>query len=339
MKYNKRKDGRLQARVRINNKYKYFYAYSVADLKEKVERAYLTKEILIEKEYTFSKWFLEWFDTYKSHLSYRTKVLYKKTIELHVLPYLKNVKLKSIKQADIVRILNKLSPKLKKDTYILLNNIFEKALENDLIIKNVCKGIRVENYHAPEKKTIPHDIISKLDTNDPECFMFLFLIYTGLRRGELVALTPHDIDLDNKVINVNKSTYYKSNQAIIKSTKNGDTRQVPIFDIIYPGLLKLMNNKYLFTGVDKTKMCSEQTLKRKLEKVRKLVGYNFTYHQCRHTFVTLMYEAGIEPKQAQKWSGHRDINVLLNIYTHLSEKKNLENISKMNDFLNNSVSN
>ena len=166
----------------------------------------------------------------------------------------------------------------------------------------------------------------------------MFLCFTGLRRGEMVALTPEDIDLNNRIINVNKSTYYKNNQAIIKSTKNGEIRQVPIFDIIYSGLIKRMNNKYLFTGIDKNKMCSEQCLKRKLEKTCKQVGYKFTYHQCRHTFITLMYNAGIDVKQAQKWSGHKDINVLLNIYTHLEQKKNNENISKMNSYLNKNVS-
>ena len=57
-----------------------------------------------------------------------------------------------------------------------------------------------------------------------------------------------------------------------------------------------------------------------------------TAHMLRHTFITSLYDAGIDIKTAQRWSGHSTISVLMDIYTHLSNEKEKESADKLNSF-------
>lgn len=284
-------------------------------------------------------WAWRWLKTYKRSNEKRTQNFYRDTLNAYIIPSLGMYKLKDLKQIDIINMLNDMEDRglTRARVYTLqtINQILNKAVENDLINKNVAQGIKKPTYKAKEKQVIPQAVVDKLSTiEDDDAFMFEFLIYTGLRRGELVPLTIDDIDLKNKMIRINKAAYFENNQPKLKGTKTNENRNIPIFDVIYDKLSALVSKRenYLFLSSAGT-MMSEQSTRRKLEKVTKLVNYNFTYHQCRHTFVTLMYNAEIDVKQAQRWSGHKDISVLLNIYTHLDAQNDAKSIEKMNQKL------
>ncbi len=63
----------------------------------------------------------------------------------------------------------------------------------------------------------------------------------------------------------------------------------------------------------------------------------FTAHQLRHTYSSMLYDAGVDPKSAQKFLGHADLQVTLKIYTHLSEEKERGAVDALNRFLGDSV--
>ena len=349
--YTVRKDGRLQKKVKINGKYKTIYGKTPTELKIKIEEFNKLKYTnqLSDNTYTIAQWADKWLKTYKNNVEKRTYQGYESYIRLYINPYIGLIHLDKLKQTDIMNLLNKLDEKgitkSKISTLQTINQFLEKAVDNDLIQKNVCRGIKLKRYKSPEKTPLSNDIVDKLkllSNDDDDCFMILFLIYTGLRRQELVPLTINDIDLKNKTITINKAVYFNHNQPNLKTTKNNENRIIPIFDIIYDRLSLLIKNrnKYIFVNNNGTIM-SEQSLRRKLQKVIKLLNQNeshkikFSYHQCRHTFITLLYKAGIDVKQAQAWSGHKDIRVLLDIYTHLDKEQNSLAIDKVNNFFNN----
>lgn len=64
----------------------------------------------------------------------------------------------------------------------------------------------------------------------------------------------------------------------------------------------------------------------------------FTAHQLRHTYATLLFEAGVDVLTAQKLLGHAKASTTLNIYTHLRGRKESENIDKLNEYLSNNIS-
>ena len=59
----------------------------------------------------------------------------------------------------------------------------------------------------------------------------------------------------------------------------------------------------------------------------------FTAHQLRHTYATMLYDAGVDPKSAQRLMGHASLEMTLKIYTHLSQRKKADSIGKLNAYL------
>lgn len=369
--YTKRADGRLMKRVSVNGKIETLYSDNPKDLEKQYieKKSQNNKGLFINDEgMTVSIWAKKWLEVYKADNEYATRKMYSDSIRLHINPYIGNIPLKYLKQSDIVSMLNELDKKgitRKKDVALLtIKQILNKAVENDYIYKNVATGIKIKKHKSPEKTPLNDKVISKikkLAENDSNVFMALFLLYTGLRREELIPLQYNDINIDNKYISVNKAVVFIKNQPVVKPTKNEDIRQVPIFDILDEKLKILKSShkgtEYIFPNL-KNKMMSETTFKRKISYVVKVVNVSlkndtlesvskeevknkeseyenvyFTAHILRHTFACILYKAGIDIKQAQIWMGHKDIKVLLGIYTHLDSQDNAKSIEKVNQFL------
>ena len=151
-------------------------------------------------------------------------------------------------------------------------------------------------------------------------------------------------DVDEKYILINKAVHFEKNQPHLKPTKNSEQRKVPIFNILFDTLKSMSDthkkSDYIFPN-RLGEMMSETSIKKKLTNV--LNGLNkdlkeedkikFTLHQLRHTYVCILHKAGIDIKQAQVWTGHKDVKVLLNIYTHLDSQDNQRSIDIVNQFL------
>lgn len=350
--YTTRKDGRLMKRVSMNGKLKTLYSDNPKDLeKQYIECKYLAEKGIVTEDNTITvkQWADMWIKTYKKDVEDGTYKMYDDIIRLYINPYIGDIKLKKLKQSDILDMLNKLDEKgitkNKNNTLILIKQILNKAIENDYIYKNVATGVKLKRYKSPEKAPLDDDTINKikeLAKTDTNTFMVLFLIYTGLRRGEIIPLQYKDIDIENKYINVYKAVYIASNQPKLKDTKNHKPRKVPIFNILYDKLKEMKenheDNDYVFPNQN-GKIMSLTSIRRRLESTLNKLNKNsdkeikFTLHQLRHTFACVLYKAGIDVKQAQNWTGHKDIRVLLEIYTHLDSQDNQNSIDKVNQFL------
>jgi len=365
--YTTRKDGRLMKRVSVNGKLETIYSDNPKDLQNKyIELKHLSNKGISTEDnsLTVSEWADKWLKLYKSDKSEATKDMYETTIRLYLKPNIGNVKLKNLRQSDIISILNEMDKKgitrRKEWALLTIKQILQTAVENEYIYKNVALGIKIKKYKSPEKTPLTDNVINrirKLSENDFDMFMLLFMIYTGVRREELAPLQYKDIDIENKVIYINKAVHYKHNQAIIKSTKNEDNRKIPILNILYDKLSILKethkNNDYVFPNKNNNIM-SETSIKRKIgytlnrlnkdfEKEQKesnpefeLTEENkiyFTYHQLRHTYVCILHKAGVDLKEAQSFTGHKTVQVLLNIYTHLDEEDKSKAVNKLNEFV------
>ncbi len=374
--YTIRKDGRLMKRVSVNGRIKSIYADNPKELeKQYIELKHLSNKGIVadDEKMTVAEWSNKWVELYKSDKELATIKMYKDAIRLYIVPSIGNIQLHNLKQSDIVNMLNALDKRnitRKKDIALLtIKQILNKAVENDYIYKNVANGIKQKRHKAAEKEPLNDDTINKikeLSKTNFNAFMILFLIYTGLRREEIVPLQYKDINIEEKYILINKAVHFEKNQPIIKNTKNAEARRVPIFDVLYYDLKRLKethkNNDYVFPNT-LGNIASETSLRIKLNNVLKLLNDNskisdtilsvstsdsteqngtenqkenkikFTLHQLRHTYVCILHKAGIDLKQAQLWTGHKDVKVLLNIYTHLDAEDNQKSIDKVNEFL------
>lgn len=213
-----------------------------------------------------------------------------------------------------------------------VSNVYEFAISERLTQYNPTKYVRIPS-NAPQtdrEALLPLEYNLILSHTENDYLAPQIMILCGLRRGELTALTYGDI---SDVINVNKSYDFKSDTIKLPKTRSG-LRQVPIPDKLKSILLELKEKHkktdYVIGG---KKMFTENDWQQLRKRLIKELGFDFSWHQLRHTYATILYDSGVDVLSAQKFLGHSDVKVTLGIYTSLSEKRQEKSIENLNKFL------
>lgn len=177
------------------------------------------------------------------------------------------------------------------------------------------------------------------------------LFKTGLRISEFAGLTKDDIDLKNRVINVDHQLHRIKNLGYyIENTKtDSGTRNVPMSDEVYECFKRIIENRespkiepmidgkcgFLFLDRNNMPMISKHWQKFfsniciKYNKINKMQLPKITPHVCRHTFCSNMAKAGANPKFLQYIMGHSDIGITLNTYTHVNIDDVMEEVKRL----------
>lgn len=198
--------------------------------------------------------------------------------------------------------------KFIKSYYVPTFNInLEYTLSKEDKFKEKQKIKYIETNKIPEVlESITHPI-----TKD---FVTVQLL-TGLRAGELLAITPEDIDIENKTLSVNKT---KHTSGIFTSPKTlSSIRIIEIDDRTLNILMRYMSaSETLFDT-------NLSTLNHNLKKIK------LSTHMFRHTHVALLVEAGVPIKVISERLGHSKIDTTLDIYTHVTENMKLDLRTKL----------
>lgn len=350
-KYTKRSDGRFQTSITIEGKRKYIYGNSAEEIDKKItELKYLNyKGVSLNNEnITMNKFANKWLEINSVGKEDGTIKEYTYIINDYIKPNLGHKKLKNIKLYDIREILNTLIEsnhlRTAKRTLMLIKRILQDAVVNDIILKNVAVSIKLPVYKPKEKKTLT-DIEDKLliecSKTHKHGLFFLLIRFTGIRKEEAAAIKINKIDFDNNIITIDSAISYVENQGNVKVTKNRKTRNVYILDIFRQQLYdrvdycKKNGIKYLFTKqTNPHDKLSNSSIRRMLESFllymnttyknqneNSLNKINFSIHQLRHSFCTMLYYSDIGIKEAQELMGHASADMVYDIYTHLDMKK------------------
>lgn len=357
----------------LNNKgkkeFKYLYANSMKEL-SKLEadlRAKFDKGIdLMTMNDTYSEW-LERLKAVKEielkENEYRTFI----ARASYFVSFFGDVPLKEIRQQNIQPAINavykhnpatgKPSAKRTIERYLqAASAVFEYAIEERATDFNPCKHVRIPwDAEVTERRALsPKERKWIEETPHRAQTAAMLMMYSGLRRGEATALLWSDIDLKNKTITVNKSYDFKNNTIKPPKTSSG-TRVVAIPDKLVYYLSNLEKKSiYVLTSAS-GKLMSDTAWKRlwdsylcdlnlkygiSLDRKSKYDPRGhvvtielFTPHCLRHTFCTIMYEAGIDVLTAKEQMGHSDIKTTLAIYTHLDGQHKKKSLNKLNDYL------
>lgn len=188
----------------------------------------------------------------------------------------------------------------------------------------------------------------------------LFLMATGFRRGEALAVQWGDVDFSRMEITCSKAVTQRSGVGRLTDTKtvNG-VRTVPIL----PDLARVLrrpagakDTDFVFCGEDPSKPLSQTTYERRWLHYCKETGFaedhpetrtsfqgktytvhrwkpTLTAHMLRHGYATLLFEADVDEFTAQKLLGHADITTTRAIYTHLRQRKNQESLAKLRAYV------
>ena len=218
----------------------------------------------------------------------------------------------------------------------MINVIKPKSLKDNKIVR----ALTVE-----EQQNFTNYLLNKTIDDCKYKNVFLIQMYMGLRVGETLALTIHDIDLKNKRLNVHRTLTTDENNAIIMGNKTktyAGKRILPIPDFLYPYIIEQMkkaesqnNNeeKLLFKPINQ-KYTRRTNVNSELQRIL-LKEFNITdisTHSLRHTYGTRCIESGMAPVVVQRLMGHKDIGVTLNTYTSVFDKFKENEIDKVNRY-------
>lgn len=338
-----RADGRWLKVKSINGKKVYFYSTAktekaaVKDI-EKQMLEYAEKE---EKGKTFQDVAEEWEERHICEVSKSTSKRYKPCIRRAVDEFGQRY-IKQITTAEIDGYIKGFSLKFPTTKTVkmqrsVINLIFKYAILKGYTTINPCQYVQPPKNLQQHRRELPHDSeIEKINKGIDCTFgMFAYLIlYTGLRRGEALALTHGDIDMKNGLIHVTKSLIHDSNEPKLTSPKTeAGIRDVVLLDCLKKVLPKGKRDTLLFPN-DKGEYLHQSNFNRLWKKYKEESGVTVTPHQLRHAYATILYEAGIADKDAQELMGHTNISLTRDIYTYISKSRLGVSKRKLNEFLN-----
>ncbi|MBR1676808.1 MAG: tyrosine-type recombinase/integrase [Clostridia bacterium] len=337
-----RADGRFQGYVIENDgKRRYFYGDSVKEVERKIQnyknsfaptkkRKAVNKVVEIEKETddspTFNDFADFWIKTYKApNLKPRSLLTVKSSINTAKKSFGKK-RMGEISTDDVQTMLIGMKQGRTRDLckqYV--NQIFDKAMTRRIIKENPCDGVEIKKHSSKHKpaltRTEQQQFLAKLDSIDSKhSLLFRFLLSTGLRIGEALALTKNDVDFDKHTVHVCKDVVFIKDKRIVQTPKSATSyRTVPIPTAICEQL-KGVKTKLLFP-------VTYNAVNKSIQRLRKVLGFNFTIHTLRHTYATRLEEAQISPKIKQKLLGHSSLEMTQNVYTD-TQQEYLESMSE-----------
>ena len=372
-----RKNGKYCARyVDRFGKRKTIYDDKISEIRKKLALAIAENEnhIIVKENITLDKWFEYWIDVYKKK-SVRPNTLreYTHIYNKSISPYIGNYNINSITKSVIQNLILKADDigygyERQNKIKIILSDMFSKAMDDEFLAKNPAKSVRIYG-----KKKISAKALSK---DEQEIFfeccagtfydnLFNVAVNTGLRPGELFALTEKDINLEDGYIDVNKTLVYQKyldddcKVFHVEPPKTCQSyRKVPINSLCRKYIERQIRQKnvignkrpkekndYLFTTKFNTPLNSQiysDAIKAVIDMINVSKSCDeemeyFSGHTFRHTFATRCFEAGVSPKVVQSYLGHATLQMTMDLYTHVMPEKLNSDIERIASKENNVI--
>ena len=356
----KRTDGRWEGRYEKGRepsgkiKYGYCYGRTYREAKQKVNTA--KNDVMNGKIFEaekmnkcFAIYCDEWLEKQRIELKQSTIVKYEIVVEKHIKPKLGEYRLKMLDSEACARFRNELdknlSVKTVRDILTVLKSIFKyissmiPAFGNRIEIvfpKTAKQEMRV--LSVDEQKCFVNYLIENMDNCS---FGILLSVMTGLRIGEICALTWRDISIKEETIFVHATMQrlrcyeegcHTKTKVVIGTPKSEKSRRsIPLTHELLDLCMKMNPNlpdAYILTG-DRSFM-EPRTLQHRLKKITDICcldGVHF--HTLRHTFATRCVEVGFELKSLSEILGHANTTITLDRYVHSSLKLKRENMEKL----------
>ena len=285
-----------------------------------------------------------WLRTYKEGVLKPTTLAgYRCNLNKHIYPALGDYPLPDITTDMIQKFLTDrqhLARNTLHTMLVLISEILDSAVEDGIITRNpaVSKRVFIPSEKKTRRKALTleevQDIIRQLckteDLKDRR--LLALMLFTGMRRGEILGLRWEDIDFAKDTISVSRAVSYTSNQPILSSTKtkNG-VRTIPLNPQLKE-LLKPIETEGFVIGGDKpiTKMVYIR-LFRNISNSFDLHGA--TAHVFRHSYLSLLNQAGVDPKTIQAIGGHGNFLMTYDLYVHTNGEQIASAGEKVNELL------
>lgn len=376
-----RKDGRYQGRFTVDGKRYTFYDRDLKILKKKLSDAKYELEHGINgntSKLTLTAWFQIWMKEYKAiAVKKSTLLLYTTSYDRYICTALGKKQLTSIRTIHIQKLYNDLKNSgLSSGTiqivHSILSNMFTQAIQNDIIMKNPCKGAVIPKGEKKNARVLTCDeqylFLQSIEGNFYQP-LYILALATGLRIGELAALTWEDIDLNARTLTVRRTLLYQKDMDTgrfcfrFQTPKSQTSRRIiPLLPTVadmmadhqirqtYQKQISCWNpangmDNLVFTTKNGTPIQESYIIKRLELITRRMNDFErdiadrqrclpnlhekITPHSLRHSFATRAFENGLPPKIVQELLGHSTLTLTMDLYTHVTEDIKTKEMSKL----------
>ena len=363
----KRPDGTWWARITIGKdengkqKRRAFYGKTRKEVQEKLTAVLndVNTNVYVDPtNMTVSQWLGVWLKEYKKNsIRVSSYTSYHDIARLHLIPVFGDYKLKDIRADMIQKLLNEkleqgLSTSYIKQIYMVLSSALKQAVDSDLIASNAALKVKTPTVVRKKRRAFTADEQAKFIQEVRQSYygdVYILGFATGMRIGEMLALTWDDIDFVNETVHINKTLVCRKSPDDLKRTTTvgppktkSSNRKIPLL----PNIIKLLKvrkelQESLYGKLDlvfctlKKLHISTETVKADFYRtIRQAEIEGVSLHSLRHTFATRCLENGVELRVVQEFLGHSSIDMTANLYTHVLPDKKKSSMMKLENTIN-----
>lgn len=309
---------------------------------------------------TFEELASMWLENYKTTVKPTTFENVRSKVEKMTEEHFKGMKLKQITVTYCQKVVIELSKSYVLYNHYLsvINRIFKYAVLMDVLNSNPFdKVIKPKSRQTQRKGNFltKEELKEFLKLAQSATLSYFFplvhlMAYTGLRQGEAIALKWSDIDFEDKKITVNKTAVRIKEKQSLQTPKTKNSKRVISIDPNTLSILKnwkkdqikiyFKNGKH-FEGDDNFIFTNQRGdwvhIHNFIPYFKRFVTDHglkpITPHGLRHTHASLLFSAGVDPKNISDRLGHSTIKITLDLYTHITEEQRTDTVEKLLEYM------
>ena len=356
----KRSDGRWVAAVITDNgKRIYRYGKTRTEVHAKLQELLREREIGLEVDtsrQTMGDFLVGWLVSRKNSLRSNTYLRYHQLIHIHAIPEIGKIKLAKLRPHHLEKLYAKkldsgLSPTTVRHLHARIHTALEQALRRGLVFRNVASLVIAPARAYTEMRSLtPQEAkkVLKAARGDRLEALYVLALTSGLRRGELFALSWSNVNLENKTLKVAgalladgtiappKTLKSRRHVALTKLAIEALQRRRIIqleerlaasaewdneFDLVFTNLVGHPLNPSNFSARDFPALLRRSGVKR------------IRFHDLRHSTASLLLSLDVHPKIVQELLGHSTIGVTMDIYSHSMPSLQEEAVTRLDTLL------
>ena len=345
----KRVDNRYTVTLTLDGKRRFFYGKTQAEAKAKADDARARVKAggpVRDATRVLTDWLNEWTGTYLalSDRAESTKIMHAGYVRAWIVPTIGSVPLGNLSGNDINRLLLAMkaagkAESTRRNCYTTLRKALDDAVTNGLLAANPAHKIKQPgvNRHEARFLTTPEvgQLLRSAETHRYQVVL-RFILGTGLRRGEALALRWTDIDFDRANAKLRGSLTRRGSQLVVSGVKTKASRRTIALSPAMVGLLRQhkarqaterlkAGNRWRDGGfvfaTDEGAAVEPQNVLRTVREAAIRAGLeSVTVHSLRHTYATAALMNGVALKVVSANLGHASIQITADTYGHVTDE-------------------